>query len=216
MYASKSPPSILKPFRSRALAFSCSSTSANCLLKACIVLSHSHSSCSWTWKLVTWRRNHALIAFTHSLTNGPCRYMRNSIARWNGILIWLLVILTPSYSCHWVENSSDLVLSPLKTVGGFPISLSLPLGASSGARLVPGDPALPPPPPGGPPPKPPGGPPLGSPPPYGRLENLSLAGCDGGSALSGPTARFTATSSSVSMCPVMGSMVPTWACVVSV
>src|ERR1700677_2977973 len=115
-------------------------------------------------------------------------------------------MLTPSYSCHWVENSSDLVLSPLKMLGGFPISLSLPLGAScpsKGARLTPGDP--PPPPPGGPPPKPPGGPPLGSPPPYGRLENLSL---DGGSALSDPTARCTATSSSVSMCPVMGSIVP--------
>src|ERR1700677_4365799 len=113
IYASKSPPSILNPFRNRALAFSCSSTSANCLLKACIVLSHSHSLWSRTWKLVTWRRNHALIAFTHSLTKGPCRYMRNSIARWNGILIWLLVILTPSYNCHCVENSSDLLLSPL-------------------------------------------------------------------------------------------------------
>ena len=46
-------------------------------------------------------------------------------------------------------------------LGGFPISLSLPLGApspGSGARLTPGDPA-PPPPPGGPPPPPPGGPP---------------------------------------------------------
>src|ERR1700677_4995330 len=141
MYASKSPPSILNPFRNSALAFSCSSTSANCLLKACIVLSHSHSSWSWTWKLVTWRRNHALIAFTHSLTNGPCRYVRNSIARWNGILIWLLVILTPSYNCHWVENSSDLLLSPLNTVGGLPISLSLPLCPGSGARWTPGDPA---------------------------------------------------------------------------
>src|ERR1700677_2889824 len=100
-------------------------------------------------------------------------------------------------------------------LGGFPISLSLPLGApgpGKGARLAPGDPA-PPPPPGGPPPppggfppKPPGGPPLGSPPPYGRLLNLSL---DGGSALSGPTARFTATSSSVTICPVMGLIVPT-------
>src|ERR1700677_4682946 len=37
-----------------------------------------------------------------------------------------------------------------------------------------------------------------------------------GSALSGPTARFTATSSSVIMCPVMGLIVPTWACVVRV
>src|SRR6202453_1537172 len=97
-------------------------------------------------------------------------------------------------------------------LGGFPMSLSLPLSPGRGARLTPGDPppppppgGPPPPPPGGPPPKPPGGPSLGSPPPYGRLENLSL---DGGSALSGPTARCTATSSSVSMCPVMGSMVP--------
>src|ERR1700677_97040 len=124
-------------------------------------------------------------------------------------------MLTPSYNCHCVENSSDLDLSPLKMLGGFPMSLSLPLSASgpgSGAKLAPGEPP-PPPPPGGPPPKPPGGPPLGSPPPYGLLVNLSL---DGGSALSGPTARFTATSSSVSMCPVMGSMVPTWTCVVSV
>src|ERR1700677_1510031 len=106
-------------------------------------------------------------------------------------------------------------------LGGFPISLSLPLGSlgpGKGARLTPGDPAPPlpggpPKPPGGPPLKPPGGPPLGSPPPYGLLVNLSL---DGGSALSGPTARCTATSSSVSICPVMGLMVPTWACVVSV
>src|ERR1700677_1259199 len=100
-------------------------------------------------------------------------------------------------------------------LGGFPISLSLPLGApgtGNGARLNPGDPA-PPPPPGGPPPNPPGGPPLGSPPPYGRLVNLSL---DGGSALSGPTARLTATSSSVTICPVKGLIVPTWACIVTV
>src|ERR1700677_1386060 len=137
------------------------------------------------------------------------------MARWNGILIWLLVILTPSYSCHCVENSSDLLLSPLYTVGGLPINLSLPLGIpipGRGARLTPGDPP-PPPPPGGPPGgpyPPPGGPPLGKPPPYG-LELL-----DGGSARSGPMARFTATSSSVSMCPVIGSMVPIWACVVIV
>src|SRR6202453_4412817 len=108
-------------------------------------------------------------------------------------------------------------------LGGFPISLSLPLGApgpGKGARLAPGDPppppppgGPPPPPPGGPPPKPPGGPPLGSPPPYGRLVNLSL---DGGSALSGPVARFTATSSSVTICPVIGLIVPTWACMVIV
>src|SRR6202453_820378 len=122
-------------------------------------------------------------------------------------------MLTPSYSCHCVENSSDLLLSPLKTGGGLPISLSLPLGASIPRGAL-GDPApLPrpagPPPPGGPRP-PPGGPPLGSPPPYG-LELL-----DGGSARSGPMARFTATSSSVSMCPVMGSIVPIWACAVIV
>src|SRR6202453_2894489 len=113
-------------------------------------------------------------------------------------------------------------------LGGFPMSLSLPLNASgpgSGARLAAGEPppppiggpppggGPPPKPPGGPPPKPPGGPPLGSPPPYGLLVNLSL---DGGSALSGPTARFTATSSSVSICPVMGLMVPTCACMVIV
>src|ERR1700677_951371 len=110
------------------------------------------------------------------------------MARWNGILIWLLVMLTPSYGCHCVENSSDLLLSPLNTEGGLPISLSLPLGApipARGARLTPGDP-LPPPPPGGPPPPgdpypSPGGPPLGNPPPYGLLEFL-----DGGSAWSGP------------------------------
>ena len=72
-----------------------------------------------------------------------------------------------------MENSSDLLLSPLNMLGGFPISLSLPLGAPSagrGAKLTPGEPA-PPPPPGGPPPppsgplSPPGGPPPGSPPP---------------------------------------------------
>ena len=68
-----------------------------------------------------------------------------------------------------MENSSDLLLSPLNMLGGFPISLSLPLpGSSTGARLAPGDPPpLPPggfPPPGGSPPLP-GGPPPGNPPP---------------------------------------------------
>src|ERR1700677_4850123 len=102
-----------------------------------MVLSQSHSSSKRMRLWVIWLRNHVLIALTHSFTNAPCRYVRNNIARWNGILIWLLVILTPSYNCHCVENSSDLLLLPSNTRGGLRISLSLPLGApipGNGAR----------------------------------------------------------------------------------
>src|ERR1700677_3456894 len=82
----------------------------------------------------------------------------------------------------------------------------------------PGGPAPGGPPPGGPPPgkPPPGGPPSGGPPPGGRLigkacprkRGRGRGNPGGGSALSGPMARYNATSSSVVMCPVIGSLAP--------
>jgi hypothetical protein len=68
--------------------------------------------------------SHVLTPLTHSLTIGPCIYVRNNIACWYAFLIRLLVMLTPLYSCHWVINSSALVRSPVKIRGVFPTNLS--------------------------------------------------------------------------------------------
>jgi hypothetical protein len=131
-------------------------------------------------------------------------------------------MLTPSYSCHWVMNSSAASRFPLKISGGFPTSLSpCPPGTTgaggrgtgAGGPPPPGNPPPPPgnPPPGGPPPpgNPPGGPPKGGRThPNGILGGSLLLPCVlGGSAWSGLIARYRATSSS-STCPVIGLIVP--------
>jgi hypothetical protein len=158
--------------------------------------------------------------------------VRNNIARWYAFLMRSLVMLTPSYSCHWVMNSSAASLFPLNISGGFPTSLSpRPPGTTgAGGRGTGG-----PPPPGNPPlggPPPPGNPPLGGPPPPGTppgghpmgglthpngiLRGSLLHPCVlGGSAWSGPIARNRAMSSSLT-CPVIGLIVPVGTGMVSV
>jgi hypothetical protein len=142
------------------------------------------------------------------------------------------VILTPSYSCHWVMNSSARLRSPLNMSGVFPTNLSLlPPVAGAGGMGTGG------PPPGGPPPGgpngppgglngPPGGPPPGGPPPpyiylpgSGILPPCGLIHPNGmrvvpsvplmlgGSGWSGPMARNNAASSA-STWPVTGLIVP--------
>jgi hypothetical protein len=75
------------------------------------------------------------------------------------------VILTPSYNCHCVMNSSALSWSPLNISGGLPMSLSPhpPGTTGAGGPPPPGNPPGNPPPLGNPPPpgNPPGGPPIG-------------------------------------------------------
>jgi hypothetical protein len=137
-------------------------------------------------------------------------------------------MLTPSYISHCVINSSDLVLSPVNTCGGFLMSLSVPcIGIGAGGR---GGPPLPggPPPPGGPHPgnPPPGNPPAGGPPPgmlafraagtplckvfWSDRNLLTRSPLLGGSGQSNRFARYSAMSSSVVMWPVSGLITPTW------
>jgi hypothetical protein len=144
-------------------------------------------------------------------------------------------MLTPSYSCHWVINSSAASRFPLNISGGFPTSLSPrppgTIGAGgrgTGAGGPPPPPGNPPPggpaPPGNPPPggpappgNPPGGPPKGGlTHPKGILRGSLLLPCVlGGSARSGPIAQNRATSSSLT-CPVIGFIVPVGTGMVSV
>jgi hypothetical protein len=124
-----------------------------------------------------------------------------------------LVMLTPSYSCHWVINSSAASRFPLNISGEFPTSLSPrppgTIGAGgrgTGAGGPPLPPGNPPPPPGNHPPggpAPPGNPPAGPPKggltqPKGILGGSLLLPCVlGGSAWSGPIARNRAMLSSL-------------------
>jgi hypothetical protein len=183
---------------------------------------------------MTCPHSQALTPFTHSLTRGPWMYVRNNIACWYAFRMRSFVIFTPLYSCHCVMNSSALSRSPLKISGGLPTSLSPRppgtigaggRGTGAGGPLPPGNPppgGPPPPgnpPPGGPPPpgNPPGGPPRGGlTHPNGILGGLLLLPCIlGGSAWSGPIARYRAASSSLT-CPVFGLIVPTGTGMVSV
>jgi hypothetical protein len=154
-------------------------------------------------------------------------------------------MLTPSYSCHCVMNSSARLRSPLNMRGVFPTNLSfLPPPPTTGV----GGMGAGGPPPGGPPPGgpngPPGGPPLGGPlpggpplggppPPYIYLPGSGiLLPCGlihpngmcvvrsvplmlGGSGWSGPIARNNAASSA-STWPVTGLIVPAGTSIVRV
>jgi hypothetical protein len=145
-------------------------------------------------------------------------------------------MLTPSYNCHCVMNSSARLRSPLNMRGVLPTSLSLrPPPPTTGAGGIgiggpppggppPGGPPTGGPPPGGPPPGGPKGPP-GGPPPYiyllgsgilptcglihpnGTWVVLSVPLMLGGSGWSGPIARNNAASSA-STWPVTGLIVP--------
>jgi hypothetical protein len=132
-------------------------------------------------------------------------------------------MLTPSYNCHCVINSSAQLRSPLNMRGVLPTSLSLrPPPPTTGAGGI----GIGGPPPGGPN-GPPGGPPPGGggPPPYmyllgsgiplpcglihpnGTCVVPSVPLMLGGSGWSGPMARNNAASSA-STWPVTGLIVP--------
>src|SRR6201996_1955838 len=96
----------------------------------------------------------------------------------------LLLILMPTKRSHCVRNASALSHSPVKTIGGFPISLLLLFGGTG--PPAPGCPCG-----GPPPPPPPGCPPNGGPPPPGAPPKggpLGGLAPGGGSPWSGPMA----------------------------
>jgi hypothetical protein len=138
-----------------ACACSASNVSAKFLQKAFSKVVHSQgSSCRTPW-LATWSVAHRCCDWTHSMTCGPCKYVRNSMHCWKGFCIAGVAKLTPTKRLHCVRNSSALVRSRLNTCGSLPMNRSEDRGCICPPVLAPGDP----PPLGGPPP--PGGPPPG-------------------------------------------------------
>jgi hypothetical protein len=162
------------PVLSMACARSASSVSAKILLKAVSKVVHSQgSSCRTPW-LTTWLVAHHCCDWTHFMTCGPCKYVRNSMIRWKGFCIAGVAKLTPTKRLHCVRNSSALVQSPLNTCSSLPMNRSEDLGCVGPPCppvAAPGDP----PPLGGPPPPggpcPPGGVWIG---PLGHLPGVDL------------------------------------------
>ncbi len=111
MQVSMSSPFIFTPAQSIDCTFSLARLSTKHRVKEVATSFQSHSSVELIPPCICLA-SHWLTAITHSLTWVPLIYVRKNIARWYGLIIRALSLLTAQYNSHLLMKRVVFFLSP--------------------------------------------------------------------------------------------------------